>query len=1016
VTSPLGRLLGVTGDRAAQQSGNARPPKGGSSNVWYSTPGQPQVPEWDGLTALRSGYQASVYIMQPVRLIATALGSLPFRVGADPGKAADYDLAAPMAKLLGPPPGGPNPATSSRNLWIWSLVQRLVAGRMAWETVCPPGSNTPPAALWPLVSAFLNPIPSGPGSVRWFDGFQYQIPSGRIDYRAEQVFYSWRPSQIDWRQPESALQAANMPASLQIALNQYMWALAKNGMTAKKMVITPSFAEDDERRAWEEQFAAEFTGYVNGGRTLHGYYDDDSEDFGGGNANRTPPIQVVDLATSPTDGQVLQILKAVQDDMLRTWRVPMSWLGDSSARTYENASQEAKNFWQGPVMELAAEVCDDVNHMLAPRFGDGNVGWFDFSGVEALRGGSIFGQVAPDAALKAGLIKPDDWRNDVGLPPIDPADAGLEKLPAIEDTPGGTSMTNFSRRSTAVEFKPGRVDAADVRSLLENAYPGSVLGWIADATWKYDPAVPLDEIKMARRPGGRDFDKVQGIAQAVKDGKAMDPVVLIDTGESKLEIADGYHRTLGFDRAGRRTIAALVGSGVGVHGPWEKDMHDAKLNRAASLRYDTAPLGTGKNWVTETGGLDPFLRAIAHALIRDGHTESEAIQLAVGVAKRWASGGGKVTAKTRAKATRAVARWEAQKVAAHETPSSRDALTETSSAGALLPKGVPAEEARKIRRHMYTPGEVNRRRCAECDGPVTAPAHGLVGQRSPISLDGLRRKTSRAVNGHADDLEPQMADVMRTMFAKQQAATLSRLGGRRGQQMIRAAQPPDDGQPQQVTPTEPNVNNIFDFAHWVEATRTAVQPVYAAVQIRTVQQLASALHPGEPVFGAAVDAAKAVMDGRASALADTVTRTTYDEIAAALREGLANGEGIPALAKRVRDVFEQANQSRAETIARTEVMSAINASQDTYAKHLPAGTVAEKQWLATPDSRTRETHREADGQRKPLGEPFSVGGFPMQHPGDHTAPPDEWINCRCTTLYIPASMSVPAAPAAAIAA
>jgi hypothetical protein len=78
-------------------------------------------------------------------------------------------------------------------------------------------------------------------------------------------------------------------------------------------------------------------------------------------------------------------------------------------------------------------------------------------------------------------------------------------------------------------------------------------------------------------------------------------------------------------------------------------------------RYDVSPLGTKKNWVTERGGLPDFIRAIAHALIRSGHDESGAIQLAIGAVQNWARGGGHVTEKTRAKAADALAQWEAMK-------------------------------------------------------------------------------------------------------------------------------------------------------------------------------------------------------------------------------------------------------------------------------------------------------------------------------------------------------------------
>lgn len=80
---------------------------------------------------------------------------------------------------------------------------------------------------------------------------------------------------------------------------------------------------------------------------------------------------------------------------------------------------------------------------------------------------------------------------------------------------------------------------------------------------------------------------------------------------------------------------------------------------------DIVPIGPGKNWVNSVGGLPLYIRAIAQALIRNGHSESEAIQLAVGTVKRWSAGGGKVTPATKARAIAALAEWEAKKAEAH---------------------------------------------------------------------------------------------------------------------------------------------------------------------------------------------------------------------------------------------------------------------------------------------------------------------------------------------------------------
>ncbi|MBA8827929.1 hypothetical protein FHX42_005336 [Saccharopolyspora lacisalsi] len=65
-----------------------------------------------------------------------------------------------------------------------------------------------------------------------------------------------------------------------------------------------------------------------------------------------------------------------------------------------------------------------------------------------------------------------------------------------------------------------------------------------------------------------------------------------------------------------------------------------------------------------------------------------------------------------------------------------------------------------------------------------------------------------------------------------------------------------------------------------------------------------------------------------------------------------------------------------------------------------AGEPMFKGWMATTDQRVRPAHWHADKQAVPLDEPFTVGGYPMQYPGDTSAPPALWKNCRCTVLVL----------------
>lgn len=128
----------------------------------------------------------------------------------------------------------------------------------------------------------------------------------------------------------------------------------------------------------------------------------------------------------------------------------------------------------------------------------------------------------------------------------------------------------------------------EVYGKLKEHYPEDVLQWVKEADWDLK-TVPLSEINMARRPGGRNMGKVEGIAEAVRNGEKMDPVVLVQQSNGKYQVADGYHRTLGFDRAGKDEIKAYIASGVGDDGPWDEEMHAKKLNvepgKTASNRF-----------------------------------------------------------------------------------------------------------------------------------------------------------------------------------------------------------------------------------------------------------------------------------------------------------------------------------------------------------------------------------------------------------------------------------------------
>jgi hypothetical protein len=147
------------------------------------------------------------------------------------------------------------------------------------------------------------------------------------------------------------------------------------------------------------------------------------------------------------------------------------------------------------------------------------------------------------------------------------------------------------------------------------------------------------------------------------------------------------------------------------------------------------------------------------------------------------------------------------------------------------------------------------------------------------------------------------------------------------------------------------------------------------------------------------------LDGAKNRLVSVPDRV-YAVVKEIVAEGVENGDSNERLAERVAKLFGDEGvetwQGRVMTVVRTEALAAQNAG--TYASYLSIAaaddTPWEKAWLSTVDGRVRETHKRADQQRVKLAQQFRVGRARLLYPGDPSGPPEEVINCRCSTLLL----------------
>ena len=129
-----------------------------------------------------------------------------------------------------------------------------------------------------------------------------------------------------------------------------------------------------------------------------------------------------------------------------------------------------------------------------------------------------------------------------------------------------------------------------------------------------------------------------------------------------------------------------------------------------------------------------------------------------------------------------------------------------------------------------------------------------------------------------------------------------------------------------------------------------------------------------------------------------------DELKKAYKEeisrGIATGKGYKEIAKQL-DAKTKIGFNNAFRIARTEggrvsSEASMTAMRDARTK----GADIVKQWLATLDMRTRDTHGRLDGQIREIDEPFKMDGYEAQCPHGFGYPEMD-INCRCAVLSVP---------------
>lgn len=583
--------------RTLDKMSETRDPTAATQQLNYVPGGNAMVPEWNADEAIRFGYLANVIAFRCVQIRANTIASLSFRAGADPAKPIDWNPNAPLARLLGPAPHGPAPKLSARKLWAWSVAQRIVTGRWAWELELEQGGDGI-VNIWPLVAANLKAIPTEQG-VDWFRAFTYGRNDNPKRLSKEQVFYCWDPSPTDFRQPLSALQSARYDLSIAVMGDRYSYSFLKNGAVPAAVVVTTDFPDKASRHRFRNQWRAQYQGPDNAGKVA--FHEVSQQSGGDGEVGKAIDVKVLGL--SQKDAKFIEQHKASLEMVAISLGVPWSKL-DASGRTFDNATQEDASFWESTILPDLRTYEDEINMELAPRVGT-DTGWFDLSSVKALKvkPEPTTAKVGAPALVQAQIMTVNEARAEYGLPPVPDGDRMMtaEEIALLRGGPGPSDVGAPVRSIEAppepkIPARPAPTRTAPVE-VVETRMTAAELEQRRARIWRRTDATAkmLESrwqrafTKLFERQGDATLSRLTGKrGRQLERRDSVDPASIFDANFWKKEtegVADDLYEAV--TTASGSRLTDTLGIDFDLADPRVRDFIKARANQLAGQVTDT---------------------------------------------------------------------------------------------------------------------------------------------------------------------------------------------------------------------------------------------------------------------------------------------------------------------------------------------------------------------------------------------------------------------------------------------
>lgn len=395
--------------------------------------GKPYRDSWDIERAYREGFQKVTWVNRCIDAIAGNQSRLPIVLREDNSPSGRI-VKKSDRKILDIFNTKANMGENSFVFRYRLSSQLLMSSRGAFiEKIR--GRDGELIALQLLPPQHTSPIPD---PKKFVSGFEVDMRNGtKVVLKPEDVVWIRKPHPLDPYLSLTPMESAGIAIEIENLSKLYNRNFLLNDGRPGGLLVVRGEIDDDDK----DELRSRFRGNVNRAGAVTVLSSDEGVDF-------------VDTGQSPRDANYVQMRQIQKEEILAAFGVPESVIGNAAGRTFANAAEEHKVFWNEtmlPHLETIARALDELDE---DYYID-----FDVTDVPVL----VLYKQERDRYLmseyQTGLISGNEYREGAGRKVID-SELMNAMLANPNLTPIGYTNKKFVQQQMGAPGMPGAVPPA----------------------------------------------------------------------------------------------------------------------------------------------------------------------------------------------------------------------------------------------------------------------------------------------------------------------------------------------------------------------------------------------------------------------------------------------------------------------------------------------------------------------------------------------------------------------------